>query len=260
MASQFVRKITDTTTSEPINETTTNGDLIITKDDKVLINLNGTLKYLTDGKDAEMPVIGGRNLLLGTGDWSGGSSRWNQRDTVTTDTYRGMLVASTNIAGISPIYFMQNADILQIGKTYTFSTYVRNTSDTDTEVRYVYVGWITTQQDYSVAMPAHTDWMRVYVTFKVVKDPATSNSGLRWESQLPLSNGYIQFAGYKLEEGNVPTDWSPAPEDIQSDIVTANTAIKKNADDIKAANTNIKKNTDDITQLKEDIEALKSAE
>ena len=47
MASQFVRKITDTTTSEPIKETTTSGDLIITKDDKVLINLNGTLKDLT---------------------------------------------------------------------------------------------------------------------------------------------------------------------------------------------------------------------
>ena len=47
MASQFVRKITDTTVSEPIKETTTNGDLIITKDDKVLINLNGTLKDLT---------------------------------------------------------------------------------------------------------------------------------------------------------------------------------------------------------------------
>ena len=47
MASQFVRKITDTTTSEPIKETTTNGDLIITTDDKVLINLNGTLKDLT---------------------------------------------------------------------------------------------------------------------------------------------------------------------------------------------------------------------
>ena len=47
MASQFVRKITDTTSSEPIKETTTNGDLIITKDNKVLINLNGTLKDLT---------------------------------------------------------------------------------------------------------------------------------------------------------------------------------------------------------------------
>ena len=47
MASQFVRKITDTTTSEPIKETTTNGDFIITTDDKVLINLNGFLKDLT---------------------------------------------------------------------------------------------------------------------------------------------------------------------------------------------------------------------
>lgn len=47
MASQFVRKISDTTINEPIKETTTNGDLIITKDNKVLINLNGTLKDLT---------------------------------------------------------------------------------------------------------------------------------------------------------------------------------------------------------------------
>ena len=47
MASQFVRKITDTTTSEPIKETTTSGDFIITKDDKVFINLNGVLKDLT---------------------------------------------------------------------------------------------------------------------------------------------------------------------------------------------------------------------
>lgn len=47
MASQFVRKITDTTTSEPIKETTTSGDLIVTKDNKVLINLNGALKDLT---------------------------------------------------------------------------------------------------------------------------------------------------------------------------------------------------------------------
>ena len=47
MASQFVRKITDTTINEPIKETTTSGDLIITKDDKVFINLNGVLKDLT---------------------------------------------------------------------------------------------------------------------------------------------------------------------------------------------------------------------
>lgn len=57
MASQFVRKIIDTTISEPIKETTTSGDLIITKDNKVLINLNGTLKDLTAGKDAAINVV-----------------------------------------------------------------------------------------------------------------------------------------------------------------------------------------------------------
>lgn len=57
MASQFVRKITDATINEPIKETTTNGDLIITKDDKVLINLNGALKDLTAGKGAVINVV-----------------------------------------------------------------------------------------------------------------------------------------------------------------------------------------------------------
>ena len=52
MASQFVRKITDTTINEPIKETTTSGDFIVTKDNKVLINLNGVLKDLT-------PVLAG---------------------------------------------------------------------------------------------------------------------------------------------------------------------------------------------------------
>ena len=160
--------------------------------------------------------VGGRNLLLGTSDWSGGSSRWNQRGTVTSTTYRGTLIAATSNAWISPTYMIQNVGILQVGKTYTFSTYVRNTSDTDTIVAFYYDSNIATQQAYSVALPAHTDWTRVSVTFKVLKDPTISNQGLRWEGQNTLTNGQIQFAGYKLEEGNVQTDWTPAPEDAPS--------------------------------------------
>ena len=172
------------------------------------------------GKDAEMPVIGGRNLLLGTGDWSGGSTRWNKRSTVTDDseTYKGMVVAATVNAWKSPIYMIQNAGVLQVGKTYTFSTHVRNTSDTDTEVACYYDYVTVTNNGYKVALPAHTDWIRVSVTFKLLKDPTTSTQGIRWESQKDVINGQIQFAGYKLEEGNVATDWTPAPEDVQSDI------------------------------------------
>lgn len=39
---------------------------------------------------------------------------------------------------------------------------------------------------------------------------------MRWESGNSTTNGQIQLAGYKLEEGNIATDWSPAPEDAPS--------------------------------------------
>ena len=83
MASQFVRKITDTTTSEPIKETTTSGDLIITKDDKVLINLNGTLKDLTAPEDApsnDMQLVHktGNETISGDKTFTGNNTFTNQ--------------------------------------------------------------------------------------------------------------------------------------------------------------------------------------
>ena len=162
--------------------------------------------------------IGGRNLMLGTADWSGGNARWDYRGIQPDGTYRGNVIAATSKSWNSPIYLMKNAGVLQVGKTYTFSTYVRNTSDTDTNVAIYYNGDIVTPTNIATQLPAHTDWTRVYTTFKVIKDPTTSNSGLRWESQKDVINGQIQFTGYKLEEGNIATDWTPAPEDIDNKL------------------------------------------
>ncbi len=171
--------------------------------------------------------VGGRNLLLGTRDWTD-NTRWNRQWTVTKDTYRGMVIASTSSPWTSPAYMMQNAGILQVGKTYTFSTYVRNTSDTDTQVTGFYDWKIVEFGVNTIPLPAHTDWMRVSTTFKVIKDPITSGEALRWEGNDNLTNGFIQFAGYKLEEGNIATDWSPAPEDT----ATALAQVKHTADGI----------------------------
>ncbi|CCJ66388.1 Structural protein, phage associated [Leuconostoc pseudomesenteroides 4882] len=190
------------------------------------------LQQKVDGFEATVTKVdnlsvGGRNLLLGTRDWTD-NTRWNQRGTVTKDVYRGMVIASTGGAWSSPVYMMQNAGILQVGKTYTFSTYVRNTSDTDTNVAPYYEGGIVTPIYTPTPLPPHTDWIRVSITFKCVKDPTTSIKTLRWEGQNALTNGFIQFAGYKLEEGNTATDWTPAPEDVQSDIAQ----VKVTADNI----------------------------
>lgn len=161
--------------------------------------------------------VGGRNLMLGTADWSGGSSRWNQRASVTNNTYRGTVIAATSKAfNNTPAYAIKNAGILQVGKTYTFSTYVRNTSDTDAKIGYYYETVMMTPSFVDISLPAHTDWTRIFVTFQLLKDTTTSDYGLRWEPKQNVTNGEIQFAGYKLEEGNVATDWTPAPEDAPS--------------------------------------------
>lgn len=160
--------------------------------------------------------VGGRNLMLGTSDWSGGSSRWNYLATVIAETYRGALISSSSSAWGRPRYMLQNAGILQVGKTYTFSTYVRNTSDTDANIASNYDANIVTPDGYTITLPAHTDWTRVSTTFTVQNNPNTSASGLRWETRNNVTNGQVQFAGYKLEEGNLATDWSPAPEDAPS--------------------------------------------
>ena len=269
MASQFVRKITDTTINEPINETTTSGDIIITKDNKVLINLNGTLKDLTAGKDAEMPAVGGRNLLLDTGRSFTGIG--------TNDTN-----GNFNAQG-GQYYLAGGKKVSDLYNQYGSSGYITLSFD-----------WVASGSTISGKLNPvwnNTPWGGLANTDGV--QPSSTNKTGHYEITVSLkANGYstgtangiifrqdnlqgnITISNVKLEAGNVATDWTPAPEDVQSDIVTANKAIKKNSDDIKTANkaikknsddiktanTNIKKNADDITQLKADIAALKPAE
>ena len=251
MASQFVRKITDTTINEPIKETTTNGDIIITKDNKVLINLNGTLKDLTAGKD------GGRNLLL---------------DTARTFTGVGDNSTNGNLDSQGGFYYLAGGKkVSDLYKQYGPSGYLTVSFD-----------WVASGSTISgVFYPIwnNTPWIVIGEGSDGVIKPSVTNTSGHYEFTVPLNykgystgtatyirfrqdklQGTISISNLKLEAGNVATYWTPAPEDIQSHIVTANKAIKKNADDIKTANTNIKKNTDDITQLKADIEALKPTE
>ena len=278
MASQFVRKITDTTTSEPIKETTTSGDLIITKDNKVLINLNGTLKDLTAGKDGYMPVIGGRNYVQNSSGFNGSSTA---RPTLigassgasnATITYQSDGVLMTNLATNTTsewVYQVASAwtnfsdTPLTPGKPITFSVDVMGTVP-QAVLRYDINDGISANQHSKNFDINNTSWTRISIT----ATPTSTDTRFYFRIQGGKNNQYangwtggetLKFRYVKIEEGNVPTDWTPAPEDVQSDIVTANTAIKKNADDIKTANKNIKKNTDDITQLKADVEALKPA-
>ncbi|SBV91895.1 hypothetical protein [uncultured Dysgonomonas sp.] len=58
-----------------------------------------------------------------------------------------------------------------------------------------------------------------FITFTV---PVDGNYWIRIDSNKGSVNH--NFWEFKLENGNIPTDWSPAPEDVQANIDAANTA------------------------------------
>lgn len=56
---------------------------------------------------------------------------------------------------------------------------------------------------------------------------------------------WYQFKNLKIEKGNQATDWTPAPEDVQSDIDTA----QSTADGVRTT----------VTQTRTEVEALKTS-
>ena len=96
------------------------------------------------------------------------------------------------------------------------------------------------------------EWVRVYCTF-------TMREG--WKEHLGWShlNGKYQLRNFKLELGNKPTDWSPAPEDIENKVAyiqtdlqnainNANALIAAEKRNIEKSNTRIQ-NLENKTQI-----------
>lgn len=172
--------------------------------------------------DLSQITVGGRNLLLGTADWK--SPNFDGRGTLTSTKFGGMAIAETSTVWISPRYnllSLVSQGYIKTNTPYVFSTYVRNTSDNTIKVAPYGNPTIMGGTGTSQTVEAHGDWKRVYTVFNFNGIPTTTNSTgnngyIRWETGDAVVNGKLQFAGYKLEEGNVPTDWTPAPEDVPS--------------------------------------------
>ena len=81
-------------------------------------------------------------------------------------------------------------------------------------------------------------WTRVYMT-------VTYSDAYEWPEIIPLQvyardfTGDVYFKNIKLEEGNVPTAWTPAPEDTQANIE----AVQSNLDNISVSGRNLFKDS-----------------
>ncbi len=156
----------------------------------------------------ESILVGGRNLLTGTRTFAGYLTAGGQGGKKEDSAELGMKMYTPNDSW-GKIY---KEVVIKAGETYTFSAAVKTDND------YCRPHWEnkgdathskTTAEAQILAQEVSGptgEWNRVSLTIKCTK---TGTAHFRVESASPYSCG-----AYKLERGNIPTDWTPAPEDI----------------------------------------------
>ncbi|CQR23759.1 phage minor structural protein [Streptococcus varani] len=170
--------------------------------------------------------VGGRNLLLNTatlplgnrlnGTWlsvSGGNGTATVVDVdelPSSNLKKAVRVVNNTNGGNKDL--AQGVNLI-VGDTYTISCWARvSSTSSQNSVNLLMRSW-TTSDTRKVLLKSinHTDWKRYSITF--VAD-AVYNSIQFGQN----SGGVVEICGMKLESGNIATDWTPAPEDIEADL------------------------------------------
>ena len=170
------------------------------------------------GKDAEMPVIGGRNLILNTGRSFTGIGSNTEHD-------------SLNGQG-AQYYLAGGKKVSDLYNQYGSSGYLTLSFD-----------WVASGDTISGQFNSEWNsapWVGLGDSYDGSIKPSITNTSGHYEATVSLNTsgystgtatfirfrqdnlqGNITISNMKLEAGNVATDWSPAPEDIDSAIAKA---------------------------------------
>lgn len=162
----------------------------------------------------------GRNLARGTADFSGGKANWNMdyRIKPTDEKYMGLTVIRI------PDSWNQAGSIVpcRAGKTYTFSFWarvdelkggrcggvIRNCRKGE---HYEYVSYDGIKTGNSLYLTYTKEWKRHTFVLRFLKD--APNAAFSVEKD--RNDNTLFVCGFKVEEGETETPWSPAPEDQQ---------------------------------------------
>ena len=184
--------------------------------------------------------IGGRNLLLYSANLKNGYYI-NIYDTA-DETFKGCSVFKVNHAwnGIRPYFnkHITERNVIKAGDVLTYSVYAK-TDDTK-EIDIMMFNRTMDSDSGQGAIRGNQgelklsdDWKLYSITFKVTESMLSVDKGLSWfgyELCNNTSSGkYVYFACPKLENSNKPTDWTPAPEDVNGKIVNVETIANQTA-------------------------------
>lgn len=181
--------------------------------------------------------IGGRNYLLQTNQ---GNVNWSSTISppTVTATFESAILngrngvritiseATTTNGYVIPMYSGIALDKIVKDTDYTLSMFLRSNKEI-TGVR-VNICLKTSrdrifESDASLIIPKGDDFSKIALTMHTLSDmPSMTSQGLyiNLTNESKASGAVIEIYDLKLEQGNVSTDWSLAPEDLEAEIPT----------------------------------------
>lgn len=196
--------------------------------------------YYTKKTDFDSLQVGGRNILRESGYWDSlPSDYWISNgggiELDTSTQYLGHSTIKTTVgAGIRAKINYE----LDTNKTYTYSALVKadkpiKTNNTHIPLHYqIYRnsngtdGGAFIANSYQQVIEKADNWTLLYITFK---PSAKYFKPFIWAGRYISPAATMNIAYFKLEEGNKPTDWTPAPEDINTSISSVKTVADQTA-------------------------------
>lgn len=179
--------------------------------------------------------IGGRNLVLNSDkEYVMG---YGIPNTTWTDGYAYIGLPTTRLT--DEILPQNNAFLLhpETGKTYTQTIWIETDANI-IDLNAAEVSWFTGKYGHvpvaAKIIKLADNSYKLTSTYTVTKEDSDIRlfDILHLSSALDISNNgtYLKFGKLKVEQGNVSTDWTPAPEDVDQQITAAETIASQTAD------------------------------
>lgn len=173
-------------------------------------------------------VTGVTNLLLNSLDHNDNNWDSNQNDNSKISRYRGSVINKINCAwnGMGPR--LQNLFDRQVVNTddfYVFSVYAKADSNIQLNNNNAYFFNADNTINVYTDIPNElskidTNWRQLQVIFKFnqLSKPQSGKDFIRFELSQTLNDGSVYFTCPKLERGVIASDYSPSPEDGNTNI------------------------------------------
>ena len=194
--------------------------------------------------------IGGRNLFLGTKDFSGSKWKGNTYNYYNDGDIRYTKIYSAPTS--SWVQYICQYLPLDADTEYVMSALVRKNTDEDVTICWRFD---LTEVSNNYATVTSKEWTRVVFPFRKRINAAESESVVfyvPYNSVCVSTETAIDVAYIKFEKGNKATDWTPAPEDVDANIDSSISEVQNAVDEVG----DIANNKVDISDYDADKEAL----